>query len=268
MKKVMVIPYDQYEVLKNQKSVQNNESIMATKDPEIFNDPVKEKIMRIEMELKDLLNANMNIEQKRIKYVQLFDQLQNFLQLLKSSSENTRAPSSESEIEGEDNLEKWLKITLPNTLKTKGVSLYQFLKTQQGLTWDKNNGEISVNNNKLRGTNIVDLVVDLVRSHKGPPVTGWKPILIQLKQNNIPLSLINNKDRIKDLMSQASGSLAAPATPVSAISANLHSTPISSSAPFAAIVSSGRKKTKRLRGNVPYTTTGVFQRRSQRWTSF
>jgi hypothetical protein len=277
MKKVIVIPYDQYEALKNQSTLSNKENVIVTKDPEIFNDPLKEKIMKTELDLKNLLDSDINLDQKRVKYVQLFDQLQNFLQMLKRSPENAQIP--ESGIEGEDQLEKWVEKSLPPTLKTKGTALYHYLKTQQGITWDKNNGEIAINNTLLRGTNIIDLVADLIRPHKGVPVTGWKPISLKLRQNNIPLSLINNKYRLKDLTaafpSPLSTSTATPILPNSLASVAGASsvqpipqifTPTSTSTPIGSSVR--KKPKKRLRGNAPYVPAVVFRRRVQKWASF
>ena len=101
-----------------------------------------------------------------------------------SGSEGTaRAPIS--------GLEATVLATVPKTMKAKASRLMEHLK--RDIAWTAR-GELIHEGVPVVGSNVVDLVNDLLRKRKTAP-TGWQPFARQLRAINLPMTLVGNVSR-------------------------------------------------------------------------
>ena len=146
----------------------------------------------------------------------------------KSSSEvngsNSNINTSQTAIE-----KTLLKILSPQTRK-KGLALYHILEDScKEISWD-NNGVVNINGKEIIGSNIIDIIINLVsHPHKKnlmKPV-GFLELLPYLKKLNIPYHLISNKTRLNELMNFTSplNSEVAISMDKSIIEDNIYKTP-------------------------------------------
>ena len=120
--------------------------------------------------------------------------------------------------------------TFPKTMQGKARRLMEHLK--RDIAWTAR-GELIHEGVPVAGSNVVDLVNDLLRKRKTDP-TGWQPFARQLRAMNLPMELVGNVAR-RDYIRQAT-------------------TPVTTSTP-------GRRR------RIPATPrSGVSARRSLSWT--
>ena len=103
---------------------------------------------------------------------------------MESGSEGTaRAPIS--------GLEATVLATVPRTMQAKASRLMEHLK--RDIAWTAR-GELIHEGVPVVGSNVVDLVNDLLRKRKTAP-TGWQPFARQLRAINLPMTLVGNVAR-------------------------------------------------------------------------
>ena len=119
------------------------------------------------------------------------------------------APATTSEIEAD------VVDTVPKTMQGKARRLMKRMK--RNMSWTAR-GELIHEGAPIAGSNVVDLVNDVLRKRKTNP-TGWQPFARQLRAMNLPMELIGNVAR-RDYIRQAStpttstpGRRRIPATP-------------------------------------------------------
>ena len=101
-----------------------------------------------------------------------------------SGSEGTaRAPIS--------GLEATVLATVPKTMQAKASRLMEHLK--RDIAWTAR-GELIHEGVPVVGSNVVDLVNDLLRKRKTDP-TGWQPFARQLRAINLRMALVGNVSR-------------------------------------------------------------------------
>ena len=94
-----------------------------------------------------------------------------------------RAPSS--------GLEATVLDTVPKTMQAKARRLMEHLK--RDVAWTAR-GELIHEGVPVVGSNVVDLVNNLLRKRKTDP-TGWQPFARQLRAINLPMALVGNVAR-------------------------------------------------------------------------
>ena len=121
------------------------------------------------------------------------------------------APATTSEIEAD------VVDTVPKTMQGKARRLLERMK--RNMSWTAR-GELIHEGVPIAGSNVVDLVNDVLRKRKTNP-TGWQPFTRQLRAMNLPMELVGNVAR-RDYIRQAtmttpttstSGRRRIPATP-------------------------------------------------------
>ena len=90
-------------------------------------------------------------------------------------------------------IEKEILESLPRSLKTKGKLLLERLKANN-VTWNVA-GELVIDSVKYHGTNIIDLVNDVMCNRKYSAPFGWQTFADQLIRLNVPQKMIVNKSR-------------------------------------------------------------------------
>ena len=88
-------------------------------------------------------------------------------------------------------LEATVLATVPRTMQAKASRLMEHLK--RDITWTAR-GELIHEGVPIVGSNVVDLVNDLLRKSKTAP-TGWQPFARQLRAINLPMTLVGNVAR-------------------------------------------------------------------------
>ena len=81
--------------------------------------------------------------------------------------------------------------TLPKALQEKGRQLVSRLKTTQ---WS-DKSELLHDGTVVPGSNIIDLVHDLLRKRKTSDPIGWQQFASQMRAANIPMELVGNVAR-------------------------------------------------------------------------
>ena len=84
--------------------------------------------------------------------------------------------------------------SMPKTFKTKAEGLLEYLKADKDIEWDQE-GHVSVGQDKLEGSHILDLLHDAMRLRKkvGHPA-GWEQLSRHLQGKNVPRELVGNKE--------------------------------------------------------------------------
>ena len=88
-------------------------------------------------------------------------------------------------------LKREVVMTLPKTLQEKGSQLVSRLNTTK---WN-DRGELLHEGVVIPGSNIVDLVQDLLRKRKMTDPIGWQQFASQMHAANIPMELVGNVAR-------------------------------------------------------------------------
>ena len=88
-------------------------------------------------------------------------------------------------------LEATVLATVPKTMRAKASRLMEHLK--RDVAWTAR-GELIHEGVPVVGSNVVDLVNDLLRKRKTAP-TGWQPFARQLRAINLPMTLVGNVSR-------------------------------------------------------------------------
>ena len=81
--------------------------------------------------------------------------------------------------------------TVPKTMQAKARRLMEHLK--RDISWTAR-GELIHEGVPVAGSNVVDLVNDMLRKRRTDP-TGWQPFARQLSAMNLPMELVGNVAR-------------------------------------------------------------------------
>lgn len=84
--------------------------------------------------------------------------------------------------------------SVPKSMKEKAKSIINKIKRGKDMGWN-DSGEMIYKGETYKGTNIVDLVNDVLRKRKNVNPEGWKIFSTGLKEINIPKELIGHEDR-------------------------------------------------------------------------
>ena len=104
------------------------------------------------------------------------------------ASESESAGTAPAPISG---LEATVLATVPKTMQAKASRLMEHLK--RDIAWTAR-GELIHEGVPVVGSNVVDLVNDLLRKRQTAP-TGWLPFARQLRAINLPMTLVGNVAR-------------------------------------------------------------------------
>ena len=169
-------------------------------------DTLSDSVLSLDDEIKRVLEStSLSDHDKALNYEQVLDKYLRRVnhvnsrqtQRLTQMNTTTRLPQEESLKPHEKTikLEKRLVDSLPKTLQRKGEVLLDHIKDTTEMSWN-NRGELIVNGATIAGTNVTDLIHELLRSRKlGNAPKGWSTFASTLRESNIPVDLIGNKAR-------------------------------------------------------------------------
>jgi hypothetical protein len=81
-------------------------------------------------------------------------------------------------------------------MKTKAELLVRKMKADPNISWSEK-GELKYKGETVRGSNVVDLVTDVLRKRKYFNPQGWETFGEALREANVPQDLIGHEDRWK-----------------------------------------------------------------------
>lgn len=96
--------------------------------------------------------------------------------------------------EPSDPIENEVLASVPKTMKGKAELLLNKMKTSPDITWNAK-GELKYKGETVHGSNVVDLVNDVLRKRKYFNPQGWETFGEALREANVPQDLIGHEDR-------------------------------------------------------------------------
>jgi hypothetical protein len=98
------------------------------------------------------------------------------------------------EAETKDAIEEEILDSVPKTMKTKAELLGRKMKADPNIAWSEK-GELKYKGETVRGSNVVDLVNDVLHKRKYFNPQGWETFGEVLREANVPQNLIGHEDR-------------------------------------------------------------------------
>lgn len=184
-RKMAIVPFKLWEDMKRWKE----EQIQRPRLPPNPNVSATASLQR------DLSSVMADDEMSEAEKAQLFGQtLHKFKSAHKKALEEqslklpSLTPSSSSR------MNQLILDSVPSTMKRKAQLLLSILKDNPNMTWD-DDGTVKLYGKAIQGSNVIDLVNDVLRHRKGSEPTGWQPFAEGLREMNIPQDVIGNRDR-------------------------------------------------------------------------
>ena len=187
-------------------------------------DTLSDSVLSLDDEIKRVLEStSLSDHDKALNYEQVLNKYLNRVDHVNSRHIHTpRSLNQSVGLPHQDPFEKTLKLekrivdSLPKTLQKKGGVLLDHIKETTDMTWNER-GELVVQGQTLNGTNVSDLIHEILRSRKlGIKPEGWSVFANSLKESNIPVDLIGNKARwdSTDDVDLSKSTLQSPSTPL------------------------------------------------------
>ena len=179
---MVLVPQEVYDTFMNQK-----------------NQPKAEEHVEPEEKLHDLLqDKQLSSDNKMKLYNHELQKIMDSNNFTKSETIEQDADSDDEEIsfaahDDKSRIEKEVLASLPCSLQTKGKLLLERLKANN-ISWNTT-GELVINSQRYDGTNIIDLVNDIMRNRKYSAPFGWQIFADQLIRLNVPQEMVVNKSR-------------------------------------------------------------------------
>ena len=111
-------------------------------------------------------------------------------------SKVSASPPAVIETETKNAIEEEILESVPKTMKTKAELLVWKMKEDPNIAWSEK-GELKYKGETVRGSNVVDLVNDVLRKRKYFNPQGWETFGEALLEANVPQDLIGHEDRWK-----------------------------------------------------------------------
>jgi transposase InsO family protein len=144
----------------------------------------RQNLNELDALMQDVLNSDASVEEKVTEYN---DVLQRYLSHYRDDLEETSSPK------GRD-VEEEVVGNMPKAYRQKAASLLKRVKEHPSLGWN-DRGELTFRGRTIPGTNMVDLIGDLVRRRKYFEPRGWETLARALYETNVPQDLIGHRER-------------------------------------------------------------------------
>jgi hypothetical protein len=147
----------------------------------------EEQMTKLDSEMNIIMKKKVSDREKWTMYNQV---LQRYLQIAEEKRQPVKLPISSDT----DYLEETVISSVPPSYKSKVQEVYRILRHSSNIKWN-DSGLVSVNGVSINGSNIVDLLNDILRQRKDVNPTGWKEFAKGLRDLNIPKEFVGNKVR-------------------------------------------------------------------------
>ena len=184
---------------------------MALVDPRILEtiasqpkDTVGKVLQRLDDDMQAIINrSDLKEGEKVTLYNQILDRYNDIdekrvqepmrVTVVNDGNDEARV-DKESESKPSGIVEVEIVDSVPKTLKRKAQRLVEKLKADSAVDWN-DRGEFVHNGEVVTGSNMVDLVNNVLRKRKHIAPVGWKRFANQLKRLNVSMDLIGNPER-------------------------------------------------------------------------
>ena len=172
--------------------------------------PITNALSELDEQMHEVLNSRDLTEQNKVeRYNQILQKYSVFDKQKQSFSESLRSPTQSHELdpiretqeetlqESESNkTSSFTDVTqyIPTTYQKKARLLLQRLAQHPEVSWNER-GELVVKNETIRGSNVSDLVNDVMRRRKNFKPLGWEKFAEVLRESNVPQDLIGHQER-------------------------------------------------------------------------
>ena len=136
-----------------------------------------------------------------VKWQQYNQILQRFLHVAGQKRKTLKIPLESSTSE---QLKVAILGTVPIKYQRKAILLLDVLTNEERIQWTKN-GEVTIKGQKIQGSNLVELINDVLRHRRNVEPIGWQEFALLLKDLNVGRDVIGNKDRYDFLNQTGSG---------------------------------------------------------------
>ena len=157
-----------------------------------------DQLTKLDTEMTDILKKKVTDREKWEMYNQV---LQRYLHITNENRQPLKLPVEQED----DDLETYVLSTVPPSYKSKAQELYRILRSSSNVKWNST-GQVSVNDVPLQGSNIVDLLNDVLRLRKDVNPSGWKEFAKGLRDLNVPKEFVGNKIRWNYMRQNQTGS--------------------------------------------------------------
>jgi hypothetical protein len=192
-------------------------SLDGSREKAIRRSPAMSQLLNLDDDMKKALKETVPLteEERASKYAQLLRRYQTFSGqnvartpivervLPDAEKRDTTAPTQTS-------LEREIIESVPKAMGHKAALLLQRLKNNPEVQWDEI-GQLVYKGVKIKRTNVVDLVNDVLRDRKTAPTPpGWQVFAEALARDNVPYELVGNPKRRKYMFDQTRKLVSSP----------------------------------------------------------
>jgi len=193
MKKMAIVPYKMLEEMQRWKSEQH---------PKLPPTPQVSKTVDLQKDMQAVLQREDLSESEK---AQLYGEtLQKFQMAhkkalqpqatLTSLSTPPPPPPVTAEETPVSTIQDQIMTSVPVTMQRKAKLLLRLIEGHPNMAWN-NKGVLEYQGKPIPGSNVIDLVNDVLRQRKGSKPKGWEKFAHGLKEINVPQEVIGNKQR-------------------------------------------------------------------------
>jgi hypothetical protein len=189
MKKMAIVPFKMLEEMNRWKTEQQQRPRLPP-NPNITQTSELQKDMGSVLHREDLSESEK---------AQLYGQTLQKFQLAhqKAVQPSPRVQQQEQPVQTEtisETMHDRIIDSVPVTMRRKAKLLLQMLKGHPNMSWNAQ-GNLEVQGKPIPGSNMIDLVNDVLRQRKGSTPRGWQEFSRGLKESNVPQEYVGNRQR-------------------------------------------------------------------------
>ena len=198
---------------------------MALVDPRLLenvrakapsNTPIASVLGHLDEEMRNILErTDMDVREKVALYNQVLGRYNDLddrrrqeplrVAITKTSGEEKQVTLDKTDDEATTSpkrvpLESEIIDSVPKIMRKKAGRLLDKTRTESGVEWN-DRGQLLINNTVVPGSNIVDLVNDVLRKRQHFEPVGWQPFVRGLGEMNVPMDLVGNPERWRYMQS-------------------------------------------------------------------
>lgn len=230
MKKFVIIPEEKHRASMNAVQESNREILQSIQQP-----VQREMLRRYQTARGILRDDSKQVDRKMNEYQEAMNDFallrdrigrsQHFKQpkMVKKEYNNDTARENEDQKmksdealkkdDDDDDVDMESVSLLPVNVQNNAKKLMKYLRDRSNVTWKKG-GEVSIDGVPLRGTNITDLVSDVVHRTKLYSSSNLKPFLNAMVEANIPETLVKNKTVLENYRAIKNDALTTAMSPI------------------------------------------------------
>lgn len=178
--------------------------------------PVDQRVQvmdTLDREMKQVLTREDVPAEDRLKlHDQALFRYRNVLDDYRPSRLPPQQPATQPTPETETDIEREIMESVPKSHKGKAALLLKRMKASPDISWNEK-GELKYKGDTVRGSNVVDLVNDVLRKRKTFNPEGWETFGDALREANVPQDLVGHEDRWQYIRKPRSSPIRLPRTP-------------------------------------------------------